>query len=617
MRNTYHPLLFCCVILFAGLARISPVLTIALADLGETPEPLTGDALIPPPPPPDPEDFSQHAAGPSQFMAGDVAVQMILPESNGSAEPSLEDWTASDIAAVTQQVQASLDWWTAQLPQAHLQFHLDVQVVPTAYEPINYNLYEEGLWIGDVLERMGYRGNYFEKAYAAAFDLREQQGSDWATLIFVVNSANDANNRFADNRFAYAYINGPFMVLTSDVGSYGQQRLAPVVAHEMGHIFGALDQYKSAQVPCDQRSGYLHMPTTNSQIGGCPTNLPSIMLSPISAYADGAIDPSARAQLGYRDSDADGIIDPLDTTPSLELDPVKPVESGERPVITGQSSDTGYPSPVLRTVSINTIERVEYRASDGPWQTATPEDGAFDSTDERFSFEAMLYDGTHQLEVRGVNRIGLSSESVILPVTVSGIGPQPVYHVRARELSNTTAVTLELEAPAETVAMQISTDPLFAAVSWQAYEPRPLVQFKADYDEAQQVYVRFRDANGYISLTYTQQVLVDTNPPVGKVMLKRGSPMLAVLQAQDPGSGVEAVEIEVNDGQDAWQLQVAEGERHMAGTDDTAHFYYAEVSLPPHITSIRVSFRDVAGNVSPYLEARAQSSVYLPLMIAL
>jgi hypothetical protein len=341
------------------------------------------------------------------------------------------------------------------------------------------------------------------------------------------------------------------------------------------------------------------------------------MLSPISAYADGTIDPSARAQLGYRDSDADGIIDPLDTTPSLELDPIKPVESGERPVITGQSSDTGYPSPFLRTVSINTIERVEYRADDGSWQMAMPEDGAFDSINERFFFEPMFYDGTHRLEVRVVNCMGLSSEHVTLPITVSGIGPQPVYHVRAPELSNTVDVTLELEAPADTAAMQISTDPLFAAASWQAYEPRPLVQFKAGYDEAQQVYVRFRDANGYISLAYTQQVLVDTIPPVGKVMLKRGSPMLAVLQAQDLGSGVEAVEIEVNDGHDVWQLQVAEGERHMAGVHATDNSYYAEVSLPPHIMSIRVSFRDMAGNVSPYLEARAQNSVYLPLMIAL
>ncbi len=612
MRTNYHTLLLCFVLCFAGLTFAYPVPATGSSGSGETLEPLTDDALVPPPPP----ELLGQSAGPSQFMAGEVAVRLILPESNGSAEPSLEDWTTAEIAAVTEHVQASLDWWTEQLPGARLRFHLDVQVVPTAYEPINYSLYEEGLWIGDLLGNMGYSGNYFEKAYAAAYDLREQQGSDWATLIFIANSANDANGRFADNRFAYAYINGPFMVLTSDVGSYGQRRLAPVAAHEMGHIFGALDQYKSAQVPCEQRSGYLHTPTTNSQIGGCPTNLPSIMLSPVSAYAHGEIDPSALAQLGYYDSDTDGIIDPLDTTPDLELDPVQAVEPGERPVITGQSSDRGYPSPFLRTVSINPIERVEYRADDGPWQTAIPTDGAFDSTSEDFSFEAVLYDGTHQVEVRAVNRMGISSAPVSLPVTISGIGAQPVYQVRAPELSNTAAITLELEAPADTTAMQISRDPLFGDADWQPYEPRPLVQLQAGYDEAQPVYVRFRDANGYISPAYMQEILVDTNPPVGKVVLKRSSSMLAVLQAEDQGSGVDTVEIEVNDGENVWHLEATEVERQLTAEDDPDHSYYAEVPLPAGVISVRVCFRDMAGNVSPYLEARAQNSVYLPLVIA-
>jgi hypothetical protein len=212
--------------------------------------------------------------------------------------------------------------------------------------------------------------------------------------------------------------------------------------------------------------------------------------------------------------------------------------------------------------------------------------------------------------------MGISSAPVSLPVTISGIGAQPVYQVRAPELSNTAAITLELEAPADTAAMQISRDPLFGDADWQPYEPRPLVQLQAGYDEAQPVYVRFRDANGYISPAYMQEILVDTNPPVGKVVLKRSSGMLAVLQAEDQGSGVDTVEIEVNDGENVWHLEATEVERQLTAEDDPDHSYYAEVPLPAGVISVRVCFRDMAGNVSPYLEARAQNSVYLPLVIA-
>ena len=48
------------------------------------------------------------------------------------------------------------------------------------------------------------------------------------TTIFVANSAADANGNFADGMFAYAYIGGPFLVLTSDVGAYGTDQMTPI-----------------------------------------------------------------------------------------------------------------------------------------------------------------------------------------------------------------------------------------------------------------------------------------------------------------------------------------------------------------------------------------------------
>ena len=92
---------------------------------------------------------------------------------------------------------------------------------------------------------------------------------------------------FRSGHFAYAYINGPFLVITSDAGPYGTHELSQVVAHEFGHIFGALDQYAAAGVPCAQQSGYLAIPTSNSQWNNCGTKNISIMLEPLSAYLPG------------------------------------------------------------------------------------------------------------------------------------------------------------------------------------------------------------------------------------------------------------------------------------------------------------------------------------------
>lgn len=572
-----------------------------------------GDVLLPPPPPAGLMDAYNESSGPSQFMAGDVAVLVVLPESDGSIEPSSEDWTQSQINQVTQQLQSAVDWWVEQLPQAQLHFHLEVQVVPTGYEPITHNLQEEGLWIGDVLGRMGYSGNYFERAYAAAYDIRRQKGTDWATLIFVANSDNAATGRFTDGKFGYAYINGPFMVLSSDSGSYGAHRLAPVAAHELGHIFGALDQYSAAQIPCNRRSGYLDAPTSNSDVDGCPSDLPSIMRSPLSAYKNNDIDPSALAQIGYYDGDEDGIIDPLDTTPTLQLDPVVPPIPGQRPRFSGQSSDAGYPSARLRTVSINIIERVEYRINNGPWQFAIPDDGAFDSTEEQFYTEAPLYDGEYHIEFRAINSAGINSDISDLTVEVSGIGNQPDYRIQVPETSNTGEISVLLQAPADTQAVQVSTDPLFNDVAWHPYADTMTYRLDAETDGVQYIYVRFRDAAGYESSVYAQQMLLDTRPPIGQIGIEHAPIPRAILDAEDNGSGVVAMEVHVKTHDASWQAFATEDAGQANESTGAWLPYTATISLPPETTSVRVRFRDAAGNISPFIAA--QTGIYLPLIV--
>ncbi|MCG8350666.1 MAG: hypothetical protein MI924_23095, partial [Chloroflexales bacterium] len=522
---------------------------------------------------------------------------LILPESNGQYEPSTEDWTAEQIETITQQARSGLDWWEEHLPLAQLRFHLEVHVVQTGYEPINHQLVEEELWIKDVLGQLGYTDrSYFNRAYSAAYDLRRQRGSDWATTIFVVNSDNDQDGRFVDGYFAYAYIGGPFLVLTSDNSSYGINRLNLVLAHELGHTFGALDQYRSAGTPCDRRSGYLNAPTSNSQVGGCPTNLPSIMLDPTKAFPIGAIDPSAQAQVGYRDSDADGIIDPLDTTPTLVIESVSTAQAGQRPVIIGHSADNAYSSPTHNDVSLNTIARVEYRIDDGPWQLAVPNDGAFDTTNEQFWFEPPVYDGIYQLEIRAVNSVGNSSSSSSLMVHTSAIGPQPEYRINAPAVSNSQIITLSLDGSPQIQAVQIHTEARCSDAGWQSYSNTLTYNLEADEDGMKTFYVCFRDEQGRLSLAYPQHVLLDTQPPTGEIHLQSGAMPRALLSAVDEGSGVSEVELQVNQGETSWQT------------------YQSEIMLPTEAHAVRVRFRDVAGNVSPVIEASSIRTFFVPIV---
>lgn len=560
------------------------------------PAPPIHDALIAPPPSPalassDPEDLR----GPSQFLAGDVAIRVVLPESDGSIDPSTETWTPELLGQIEAQIRQSLDWWAARLPLARLRFSVRFQVVSIPYEPIRYGLAEEGRWIGAALDQLGYAGdNYFDQAYAAAFDLRDELDADWATTIFIANSQQHGIGYFRDGYFAYAYINGPFMVLTSDVGAYGTRNMAPIAAHELGHIFGALDQYYAARVTCDQRSGYLDLPTTNSQYGDCGTRLSSIMLDPVTAYGAGQVDPSALGQLGYRDSDSDGLIDPLDTTPVIELEDLQLAAATGRPVVTGTSRDLGFPVPWQTPVSINTIQAIEYRVAGSHWQRAIPADSAFDSIQEAFSAELALYDGTYQVELRAVNSAGVASAPIIRQVVVSGLGATPTYAADTAAVTDQASIALELAAPAGTSGVQISEDPAFVGAAWQPFSPQMPYTLRGQ-DGEHVVYVRFRDANGLASLAQRLPVMLDTVPPSGGATIEPARGRL-LLHANDATSGVTAVAVQVGSGAPTWQP------------------YQEALALSESAPVISVRFRDGAGNISAPYPVAARYVISLPLV---
>ncbi|RMF31919.1 MAG: hypothetical protein D6759_09310 [Chloroflexi bacterium] len=215
-----------------------------------------------------------------------------------------------------------------------------------------------------------------------------------------------------------------------------------VLAHEIGHIFRALDQYAAAGIACDVSSGYLNVETQNSQAGQCAMDLPSIMRGGIFPFLSGAIDPYARGQIGWWDTDEDGILDPVDTTPELVL---QSVEEGEgRLSLRGWARDLPYPSPTLSDVTINTIAAVEYHLDgNAEWAPAEPADGAFDTISETFRLTLTpLPVGLHVLSLRAVNRVGNASPVI----TYTFFAPDPVDGYLNTQV-NPTLSSLQTEGP--------------------------------------------------------------------------------------------------------------------------------------------------------------------------
>lgn len=393
---------------------------------------LDGDAMVAPPPAgmrtlAVADDPTPGFAETSEYLIGRVAVGIVLPESDGSVDESTEDWTVEERALVLSEITAALDWWAAREPNAHLTFVYDdgaAAPIATGYEPVGRPYGDQSLWIAAAMAAKGYSGpSYFDQVRSYNDALRDIYDADWAFTVFVVDSSNDSDNRFSDGQFAYAYLGGPFLVMTYGNGGYGPQNMDAVAAHEIGHIFLALDQYASAAQPCTRQSGYLGVENQNSQYGNCASNQPSIMRGLIRPYTAGAIDEYARGQIGWRDSDGDGILDPLDTILSVtRSEVVTGVARSNVLTFTGSVRDDPYPSPLRRSVTINTIAQVQYRVAGGEWLDVQPADGDFDSYAEDFVFATLpLPTGDLDVDLRVLDSAG--NELVQTIETVAVVDP--------------------------------------------------------------------------------------------------------------------------------------------------------------------------------------------------
>lgn len=396
----------------------------------------------------------------SDFMIGRVVVGVILPESNGVMMPSTENWTPAEISFVTQEVNQALQWWTQQASNRGISLEFVIPsthpiIVATNYEPIKMigleaTAGEAHIWISDTMAHLGYNDpdlNYVQRVQQYDDDLRRTHSADWAFTIFVVNGTNDGDGAFAPGSWgipnvavmAWAKRPGPHTVVNnlSSVGASWPSKfyLDNIIAHEIGHVFGAADEVWAngsdcgIERQCTTKFGYLSVENQNcNRIPQCIINRPDCVMRV------GDLDylcPYSAGQVGWRDSDADGLPDPVDTVPQLTIIDY-PSSPSSSYVLNYSAQITDIPYPTTQSgyvsVSINTVS-VQYRiGATGVWGTAIPGDGAWDSSYEENFKIAIFNNGTYTIYLRAINRVGHISAVTSHTITINS--SEPVYRVR-------------------------------------------------------------------------------------------------------------------------------------------------------------------------------------------
>lgn len=325
----------------------------------------------------------------AEFMLGSVVVTPVFFESNGTIDTSTEDWTPASIQQTLDKITQATDWWVQTLDSLHTVHHLSFTIdttfantpFQTAYEPISRRSNDYSKYVTEFLQSRGATTTDIEtEMFKFNNAQRQKYNTDWSFTMIVVNSYNQGDGQFAAGGSfskAFSFAGGLFMVVPSS-------RPASTFAHETGHIFWARDEYAGAgsSGTYNGRRGYYNARNENAIDQNPNPNFvqqPSIMStgSVLDAAWSGNISAaSTLAQIGWQDSDGDGVFDVLDVplellgTGYVDLATGKYRFKGSAKVQTLPNlNSAGYRSDI----TTNKITDIEYRFDNGAWQTySTP-----------------------------------------------------------------------------------------------------------------------------------------------------------------------------------------------------------------------------------------------------
>lgn len=359
---------------------------------------------------------------PSSYMLGDIAVLLVYPESNGSVDPNLENWTEFEINSTINETMAGLNWWAERNPNFPLTFVYNYEIrVPTSYEPItrsgNPSNSTLTAWKNEILSQIN---NGSTNHYTYMHNKRIAMDTDWAVLIFLIDSSQDVDGKFIDGLHAITAMtssnDGIYSFMTYDNGFYGIDRMDAVLAHEFGHVFGASDQYTDVSYTCDcsQRRGYLY--GVNGNCMSCPyATVPSIMKNAVEGFTLYAVDDYLKTQIGWVDSDSDNVLDIFDTETVVSLNQHLPDPDTNNVFnYTGDSIVSIVPAinPYYNDVSIDKVNSVLYRIKLNneewsTWMNTISSDGGFDEDNEIYFFAVgPLNWGNYIFQTKALSKFG-------------------------------------------------------------------------------------------------------------------------------------------------------------------------------------------------------------------
>jgi len=325
----------------------------------------------------------------AEFMLGRIAVTPVFLESNGQIDANTETWTANQKKSVMDKIEIGLNWWKQLLATKSVVHSLDFVIdttyvntpASTPYEPISRisNSYSE--WVSQFLNDAGFSQSSQLDTNMRAFNNSQRQklSTDWSFTMFVVNSQNDADGSFASGGSfdrAFSFAGGLFEVVPST-------RPASIFAHETGHMFWARDEYIGGS-NYSQKRGYYNAQNKNAiDLNPTPGFVQEDSIMSSNAALDRAFQnltsaSATLAQLGWVDSDVDGIFDVLDVP--LKLEGVGQLnDAGTQYNFTGraavQTLANVNSSGLQNDITINRVGRIEFRLNGGNWQTVfTPND---------------------------------------------------------------------------------------------------------------------------------------------------------------------------------------------------------------------------------------------------
>ncbi|MEM8667654.1 MAG: dockerin type I domain-containing protein [Planctomycetota bacterium] len=350
-----------------------------------------------------------------EVLLGNVVVTPVLFESDGGIDPSTEDWdiAGGEIDDLIDKITTGVNWWSETLDRLETVHEVSFTVdeafaqdpFEIPYEPIDGSSEDFHLWVGGFLAANGYGGNgslsIYENLERAMrefnHDQRIKHNADWSFTIFVVDSSDDSTGFFKAGRLrgAFAFAGGLFIVMPST-------RPESTVAHELGHIFWARDEYSEA-FDWEATRGYYDAQNYNSLSNTTEGFVQDLSIMAGGSALTGAYEnfysaESTLAHVGWRDSDGDGIFDiadvPLDLQGSGYFDASTSTYRfiGSASAVTLMNQNSSGPQS---DITFNRISRLEYRAfvddgSDlddddkGPWMTVSEPDQQVVMFDESF-----------------------------------------------------------------------------------------------------------------------------------------------------------------------------------------------------------------------------------------